>query len=66
MAKKLQFKAQHGRMIVPGLGEVTNENLTQELYNKLISLSESHKDLFEEVDVVEAKPKESKKTKTES
>ncbi len=51
MAKKLQFKPIHGRLVHPTLGEITNQNLTEDIYNKLVAEAEGHKDLFEEVEV---------------
>jgi hypothetical protein len=57
MAKKLQFKAPHGRLVSQEFGEITNENLTRELYNKLVAQAEGHKELFEEVEEMEVKPK---------
>jgi hypothetical protein len=66
MAKKLQFKPPHGRLVVNGIGEVTNSNITPELYERLLSISPGHAEYFQEVDVPEAKPKESKSKPTKS
>lgn len=65
MAEKiLQFKPPHGRMIVNGLGEITNANLTKELYNKLLSMNPAYADQFEEVDAPTPKAaKKEEKTK---
>lgn len=61
MAKKLQFKAPHGKLVHPLYGEVTNNNLTLEIYNGLVAEAEGHKELFEEgeetAQKVESKPK---------
>lgn len=64
MAKKLQLKPQHGRLIVKGIGEVTNDNITTELYEKLLAISPGHAELFHEVEVPEPKIK-FKPTKSE-
>lgn len=68
MAKKLQFKPPHGRLLVQGIGEVTNDNITQELYDRLLAISPGHEAMFHLVDVPEPKAKESKvkPTKPES
>lgn len=65
MAKKLQLKPPHGRLVVQGVGEVTNENITHEIYKKLLQISEGHADFFHEVEVVEPVAKE-KKSKSET
>ncbi len=61
MAKKIQFKAPHGKLVHPIYGEVTDNNLTLDLYNRLVAEAEGHKELFEEVEEpvkkVESKPK---------
>lgn len=62
MAKKLQFKAPHGKLVHPTYGEVTNNNITEAIYNALVAEADGHKELFEEVEepvkkVTESKPK---------
>jgi hypothetical protein len=64
MAKKLQFKAPHGRLVHPTIGEVSNDNLTKELYDRLVAEAEGHKELFEEVEE-EVKKSDSKPKKNE-
>ncbi len=69
MAKKLQFKAPHGRLVhatIGGVDGITNDNLTEEIYNKLVAEAEGHKDLFEWVEEPEAKSKSSKPVKNDN
>jgi hypothetical protein len=66
MANKLQFKPPHGRLIVNGIGEITNDNITQELYERLLDISPAHEAMFHLVDVPEPKAKESKSKPTKT
>lgn len=47
------------------VGEVTNDNITPELYERLLHISAAHADFFHEVEVTEPQPK-AKKTKSET
>lgn len=69
MAKKLRFKDPDMVLVSPGMGKITNDNLTEEKYNRLVALAESHKDFFvwEEEPVAESKAlSKSKPQKNES
>jgi hypothetical protein len=63
MANKVSFKDPSAKIIVRGIGEVNSDNLTIDLYNRLLELSESHADQFILSDDEELKAK-SKKSKT--
>jgi hypothetical protein len=58
--KKLQFKDPHTRLHAAGMGEITNDNLTQDKYDRLVALNPVHADLFHQVEIVE--PVKSKTT----
>jgi hypothetical protein len=47
MIKSVQFKNPSMRLSVPGMGIITNDNITPEKYSRLINLSPAHADLFE-------------------
>jgi hypothetical protein len=63
MAKKVSFKDPSARIIARGIGEVNSDNLTIDLYNRLLELSESHADQFILSDDEELKAKSKNKPK---
>lgn len=65
--KKLQLKPPHGRLVVQSVGEVTNDNITPEIYARLLQISPGHADFFHEVDVPEVtSASKDKKSKSET
>lgn len=55
MAKKIQFKNSDSVMVIPGVGKVTNENLTREIYERLLLANkEAYEPMFEEREVDDA------------
>jgi hypothetical protein len=46
MAKR--FKAPHGKLQVAGFGTVTDDNLTEDVYKKLLEINADHAQFFED------------------
>lgn len=57
---KRRLKADHTSINVQGVGIITNDNLTPELYSRLIAMNPALGSFFEEAEVQEPKPKERK------
>jgi len=55
MAKKARFKSGHTSLTVAGIGQITNDNLTLQMYDRLITLSDQHGQYIEVYDEPEAK-----------
>lgn len=45
--KTIKFKSDHASLNVAGIGQITNDNITPELYDRLIALSDKHAEFFE-------------------
>lgn len=54
MSKKIQFKNPEMVLFSPGMGRITNDNLTEEKYNRLLQLSAAHAEFFEYKEVADA------------
>lgn len=61
MMKTIKLKNDHTSLNVAGIGQVTNDNITPELYDRLVALSPAHADFFE-VKEEEEKPKRAAKS----
>lgn len=64
---KIKLKPDHTSLNVVGIGQVTDNNITKELYDRLVEISPRHADYFEITDEVvpEEKPKRLKAEKSE-
>jgi hypothetical protein len=53
MAKKIQFKNPDTVLVTAHMGKITNDNITQDKYDRLLELNPVHADLFEMREVEE-------------
>lgn len=53
MAKKIQFKNADTVLVTAHMGKITNDNITQDKYDRLLGLNPVHADLFELKEVEE-------------
>lgn len=62
--KTIKLKSDHSSLNVYGIGQVTDDNITPELYDRLIVLSPAHADFFEVIEIETAvdKPKRAPKS----
>lgn len=51
--KKIQFKNPDMVLVSAGMGRVTNDNLTEEKYQRLLQLNAAHADFFEYKEVAD-------------